>query len=132
MKPARYLDRPAKSKEKQLENRLAQKFSVAGSKNWLNLAGKWLKWRHCVSEFGTPFLPTRRTVPPISALHGDRNPKCIEKTGGLDRNATRNKDIIEVNLSALLMLLYELLRLCIEYLPSFRDVCADFISWICE
>ncbi len=39
-------------------------------------------------------------------------------------------DVIEVNLSALVMLLYKLLWLCIKYLQSFRDICADFISWI--
>ncbi len=38
--------------------------------------------------------------------------------------------VIEVNLPALLMLLYKLLWLCTKYSQAFRDICADFISWI--
>ncbi len=37
-------------------------------------------------------------------------------------------DIIEVDLSAIL--LHKLLRLCTKYSQSFRDICADFISWL--
>ncbi len=39
-------------------------------------------------------------------------------------------DVIEVNLSVLLILLYKLLWLCTKYSQSFRDICADFISSI--
>ncbi len=42
--------------------------------------------------------------------------------------ATNN--VIEVNLSALLVLLCNLLRLCTKYSQLFRRICADFISWI--
>ncbi len=51
--------------------------------------------------------------------------------GSIEMQPATN-DVIEVNLSALLMLLCELLRLCAQYSQLFCGICADFISWILD
>ncbi len=54
--------------------------------------------------------------------------RCIKKTGGLDRNATRNKRRHWSQLISSPNVIYKLLWLCTKYSQSFRDICVDFIS----
>ncbi len=129
-------------------------FSMAGSRKCWQNAHKWRMWEWDISSTHPRDIPNRiipfsfcilfciihlwshilkmdfGCVMPTQQHNHTSDARWLEAQVGSIGMRPPTNDIIEVNLSALLMLLYKLLWLCINFFQLFCGIYSDFISWI--